>query len=132
MDVGWAHRVTVEQVQKLVGWAVGGKRVGSWSQADEAVFTVGVGLELSSQVVVLLVLLVLEIVLSVGRRLPEVDCDVGDWLLGGHVTNDTVHECDLTARGWAVDDALLELSPWSIRAPEWTKNGGGGRAVAGL
>lgn len=65
VDVGGSHWVSVQQVQEDTGWSISGQRVSSWLQAVEVVLSVRVGAELSSQVVVGLVLWVLEIVLSV-------------------------------------------------------------------
>lgn len=61
---------------------IGGQRVGGRLVAVEPVLAILVCGELSPQVVWLLVLRVLEVVLSVGARLPDVDDSAGDALLG--------------------------------------------------
>ena len=132
VNVSWTHWVTVEKSEKLVRWTVGWERVGSWAETDKAVLSVLVGPELSTKVVVLLVLLVLEVVLAVGGSLPKVDNGVLDWLLGNHVLDNTVHAGDKTAWSWAVNNGLAKVPEWSVWRPEWTKNGGGGWRVTSL
>jgi len=132
VDVGRTHWVTVEKLEELIRWTIGWKRVGGWAKADKAVLAVLVGQELSTQVVVLLVLLVLEVVLAIGGGLPEVDKDVWNWLLGGHVLDNSVHVGDESTWSWAVDDALSKLPVWCIWRPEWSKNGRGSWGVTGL
>jgi hypothetical protein len=68
------------------------QRVGSWLVAVVPVLALFVGSKLSPQVVWLLVLGILEIVLSICARLPDVDDCVGDAFLGVEVHDYTVHE----------------------------------------
>ena len=132
VDVSGSHWVAIKELEELVCWTVLRKRVCGRAETLETVFSLAVGLELSSEVVVGLVVWILEIVLSVGRGLPDVDCDIWDWLLGGHVGNNTVHVGDQAAWSWVLDDATIEFSPWSVGAPERTEDSGGGRGVIGL
>lgn len=132
MNVSWTHWMTVEESEELVRWTVGWERVGGWAKADKAVLAILVGPELSTEVVVLLVGLVLEVVLAVGGCLPEVDDSVADWLLGDHVLDNTVHVGDGTAWSWAHDDGVTKVPEWGIWRPEWTENGGRGWRVTSL
>lgn len=123
VDVRGTHWVTVKKLEELVCWTVLWERVGGWAETDESVLSLVVGLELSSQVVVALVVWVLEIVLSVGGCLPDVDAHIWKRLFGGHVGDDSVHECDKTAWRGVLDDRGVKFSPWCVGAPEWTENG---------
>lgn len=101
MDVSGAERVAVEGLEQLASSAyygglvrftfwcgvifqhtIGRQRVRCGLVAVVPVLAVLVCGELSPQVVWLLVVRVLEIVLSVGTRLPDIDDGVGDALLG--------------------------------------------------
>jgi len=62
VNVGRAHRMPVEQVEDDTSRAISGERVCCWAQAVEVVFTILVGSELSTKVVVFLVVRVLEII----------------------------------------------------------------------
>lgn len=102
------------------------------SETVQSVLSVRVRLELSAEVVVGLVVWVLEIVFSVRRGLPHVEGDVGDWLVGLHVADDTVHVGDDTALGLVLDDGFFELAPWGVGGPEGAEDGGGGGDVVGV
>lgn len=121
MNVSWSHGVTVKQLSKLVSWTVLRKGVCGWSKAYKSVLSILVGLELSSEVIVGLVIWVLEIVLSIRRSLPNIECDVRKRLLGLHVGDDSVHICCL-ALVWILNDACIEFSPWCIWAPEGSED----------
>lgn len=73
--------MSIEQLQENAGWSIGRKRVRRWLEAVKPIFALLIRAELSSQVVVGLVLRILKIVLSIARRLPEVENSIGDWLL---------------------------------------------------
>jgi len=126
MDMGGTHGVAVEPTEHLSGGTVGGQRVCRRAQAVEVVLAVGVATELAAQVVVDLALWVLEVVLAVGRGLPDVDDGVGDALARLRVCDLAVGECDEPARGGAHYYAFAELAPWSVWTPEGTEDGGRG------
>ena len=95
-------------------------------QAVEVVFSVLIGSELSSQVVIGLVFRVLEIVFSVGRCLPDINDCIWNWLLGDQIGNSSVHQSSFsTFWYWVLHDATAKWSEWGVGAPEWTENRGG-------
>lgn len=100
-------------------------------QAVEVVPAVLIGPELAAEVVVCLVLRVLEVVLAIRRRLPDVDDGVLDRLLGLEVGDDAVHERGL-AGVRTVDDALAVLPEGGVGAPEGAEDGGGCRNLVRL
>lgn len=123
MNVSRSHWVTIKQFQENTGWSIGGQRVGSWVKTVEVILSVLIGSELSSQVVIGLVLRVLEIVFSVGRCLPDVNDCVWNWLLSDQIGNGSVHQSSLSAcRYWVLDDATAKWSEWGVGAPERTEN----------
>lgn len=126
MNVGGTHGVAVECAEDLSSRAVGGQRVGSRPQAVKVVITLLVGPEFTPQIVVDLVLGVLEVVFSVGGCLPDIDDSIWNSLSGLRVCHFTPCEGDQAAGGFAHDDAIAVLAPWSVRAPEGTEDGGGG------
>lgn len=127
VDVRGTHGVTVHEVEELEGWTVGGEGVGGGVQAVEPVLALLVGAELAAEVVVGLVLGVLEVVLAVGGRLPDVEDGVGDGLVRGHVPDHTVHERHLASGGNTIlDDGAAELTEGSVGGPEGSEDGGGG------
>ena len=124
MDVGGTHGVAVHDLEEIPRGAVGGKAVGGGVEAVEPVLAVLVGAELATEVVGGLVVGVLEVVLSVGRRLPDVEDGAGDGLARGDVTDHTVHLGDAALGGDAVlDDAAAELTEGSVGRPEGAENG---------
>lgn len=80
----------VQQAQQLSRGPVVGDRVGSWTQADEVVAALAVGVEAAAQVHVWLrgVLLLVE---AVGSGVPDVDLGVGDGFVGREVGDGAVH-----------------------------------------
>lgn len=124
------HGVPVDGLEEFVGRAVGGERVGSRPKAVEPVLSLLVGLEFAAKVVVC-ERGVLEIVLSVAAGLPHVEGDVGDGLVGDEIADDTVHVGDLTLM-FVLNNRVAELAPGSVRRPERTEDGGGGRLVLGI
>jgi hypothetical protein len=87
--------------------------------------------ELPPQVIVALVLRVLEVVLAVRRRLPDVDDDARDALPGDEVGDGAVHERDVAlVRG--LDYAAAQLAEGGVGAPEGAEDGGGGGEDAGF
>lgn len=128
VDVGRAHGVAVHDLEKIPRGAVAGKAVGGGVEAVEPVLTLLVGTELATEVVGGLVLRILEVVLAVGRRLPDVENGAGDGLAGGDVTDHTVHLGDAAVGGNAIlDDAATELTERSVGRPKGAENGRGGR-----
>lgn len=94
MYVCGSHGMSVERLQQLVARAVCGQRVRRWSQAVESVLSIVVRFELSSQIVGALVVWILEVVLSVAARLPDVEGHVGERLLCGKIADDAMHVGD--------------------------------------
>lgn len=74
-----------------------------------------VGCELAPEVVGLLVLGVLEIVFSVGTRLPDVDDSAGNTLLCVEILDNTVHQRGLAVGVWVADDGVAEVAEGRVR-----------------
>lgn len=74
------------------------------------VFAIGIRPELSTQVVVGLVVWVLEIVFAIRRCLPDVEYRVWDALSGQEIENFAVHEGWVTARSGILDNAASEFA----------------------
>jgi hypothetical protein len=96
------------------------------------VFTLFVGGELAPQVVGLLVLWVLEIVLSVCARLPDINDGAWDTLLGVEILDHAVHERSLAIWMGVANDGVTEIAEGGMRRPEGTENCGRGRYFARL
>lgn len=130
VDVGGTHGGAVHESEKNTGGAVGGQGVRSGVVAVPVELSVLVGGELAAQVVVGLGW-VLEIVLAVGRGLPDIEDGTGDGLAGFHVTDGTVHEGDATIGLGVLDDAVAESAEGSVGGPEGAENnvGGGGDTI---
>lgn len=129
--VGGAHGVSVQFPEQLARGAVGREGVRSGSQAVEAVLAVLVGFELAAQVVVGLVGWVLEVVLAVAARLPEIEGYVRYGFLCREVAYYTVHICHVPFVG-ILDHAVAELAPGGVGGPEGPENGGGCGDVVGF
>ena len=121
MDVSRTHRGAVHEVEQHSGRAVGGQRVRSRVVAVPVELAVLVGNELAAQVVIRLVG-VLEVVLAVGGRLPDVEHSANDGLAGLHVLQHTVHVGDLALGVRVLDDAVAERTEWRIGRPEGAEN----------
>lgn len=132
MDVGRAPWGAVHEVQQDTGGTVGGQRVSGRVVAVPPELALLVGPELAAKVVDRLVVRVLEIVLAVGRGLPDVENGAGNGLPVVHVTHDTVHVGDLANVMGVLDGAVAELAEGSVGRPEGAKDGGGGGRLAGL
>merc|ERR1712034_42958 len=130
--MGGTEGVAVEDLEKLASSAIGGKRVCGGLVAVEPVITVLVCGKLSSQVVWLLVLRVLEVVLSVRARLPDVDDGVGDALLGVEVDDPAVHKSSLAIGVRVSDDGVTKVAEWGVWRPEGAENCRGGGCLARL
>jgi hypothetical protein len=92
------------------GLTIGRQRVRCWLVAVVPVLALLICGKLAPQVVRLLVLRVLEVVFSVGARLPDVDDCVGDALLGVQIHDYTVHESLLALGVLIADNAVTELA----------------------
>lgn len=126
VDVSGTHGVAVHEGEQVPRGAVLRQAVGGGVEAVEVVAALRVGAELATQVVGGLVVRVLEVVLAVGRRLPDVEDGAGDRLARGHVADHTVHLGDAALGGHAVlDDAAAELAEGRVGRPEGAQDGGG-------
>ena len=127
VDVSGPHGVAVHQGKQIPRGAVLGQAIGGGVQAVEPVLALLVGLELAAEVVGGLVLRVLEVVLAIRRRLPNVEDSAGDGLAGGDVTNHTVHLGNTALGGNAIlEDLAAEGAERSIGRPEGTQDRGRG------
>ena len=123
MDVSRAHGVPVERSEEGTGSTVGRQRVGSRLVAAEPVLALLVAPELSTQVVGRLVVGILEVVLAVGRSLPDVDDSTGNGLLGVEVGDHAVHESDLAVGSGVLNDGAAVLTEGGIGRPEGAQDG---------
>ena len=130
VDVGGTHGGAVHEVEENTGGAVGGQRVWGGVVAVPEELSLLVRGELSAEVVLALGG-VLEIVLAVGRGLPDVENGALDGLAGFHVLDNTVHVGDTAVGIRVLDDAVAESAEGSIGRPEGTENdvGGGGETI---
>lgn len=113
MDVGRTHRGAIHKIKEHTGRPVGGQRVGSRVVAVPEELSFLIRLELAAEIVLAL-LRVLEVVLSIGRRLPNIEGGALDWLSGLHVFEDTVHVGDPAIGVRVLDNAVAEVPEWSI------------------
>lgn len=109
--------MSVDALEQLPARPVLRKRVCRRPQAVQSVLSVRVCLELSTQVVVGLIRWVLEVVFAVGGSLPNVEGDVGDWVLGLEVADDAVHIRD-NALVLVLDDGLAQVAPGCVGRPD--------------
>lgn len=124
MDVRGSHRMSVNRSQELIRWAVRGKRICGWSEAVETVLAILVCLVLSSKIVVALVIWILEVIFAVAACLPQIECNVGDWLLCCKISDSAMHVSDQSFV-LVLDNAVAQFSPRGVRRPERTKDGSG-------
>lgn len=94
---------------------VRGQRVSGWLVAVVVVFALLVGGEFAPQVVGLLVFWVLEVVLSVCTRLPDINDGAWNALLGIKILDDTVHERSLAIWVGVADDGVPEVAERRVR-----------------
>ena len=126
VNVSGPHGVAVHEGEQIPRGPVLGQAVGGGVQAVEPVAALLVGAELATEVVGRLVIGVLEVVLAVGRRLPDVEDGTGDRLAGDHVTDHTVHLGHAALGRHAVlDDGATELAEGSVGRPEGAQDGRG-------
>jgi hypothetical protein len=117
MDVSRAHRMAIEKIQQNTRRAIGRQGISRRTQAVEIILAILISPELPPQIIIRLILGVLEIVFAVGARLPDVDDDAGDALLGDEVGDGAVHEGDV-ALVRVLDDAAAQLAEGGVGAPE--------------
>lgn len=129
VDVSGPHGRAVHEVQQHPCGPVGGQRVRCGVVAVPPELAVFVGQELAAQVVVALVG-VLEVVLAVGRGLPDVQHGPDDGLAGFHVGQSAVHVCHLAVGVGVLDDGVTQTAEGSVGGPEGTQDHVGGRRCA--
>jgi hypothetical protein len=95
------------------------------------ILTVLISLELSPEVIIGLILRVLKVVFAVRRRLPDVNDNTWDALLGDKVGDGAVHKGDM-ALVWVLNYAAAELAEGGVRTPEGAEDGGGSGEDAGF
>jgi hypothetical protein len=108
------------------------ERVRSWLVAVEPIPSLLVASELSAQVVGRLVVRVLEVVLAVCTRLPDVEDGAGDGLLGVEICDGAMHEGSLAVGSRVLDDGAAVLPEGRVGRPEGSEDAGGGGLFAGL
>lgn len=131
VDVRRSPWMTVQQLQKLPRRPIPRQRIRRRLQAVVVIVALRIRLELSAQVVGALVVGVLEVVLSIRRRLPDVDRGIDNGLLGIEVDDFAVHERDL-AVVLVLHDLVAQLAPGGVGGPEWAEDGAGGGNFAGF
>lgn len=132
VDVSGTHGRAVHELEKDTGGTVGWQRVGSGVVAVPVEFSLLVRAELAAEVVVGLGG-VLEIVLAVGRGLPDIQDGTDDRLAGLHILDHTVHESNTAMGVRVLDNAVAESAEGSVGRPEGAENdvGGGGNTILG-
>lgn len=125
MDMSRTHRGAVHKSEKDTGRAVG--REGVWSRvvAVPEELSILVCPELATEVVLCL-FRVLEIVLTVGRGLPDVTNGANNWLSSLHVFDDSMHVGNSAMRVAILNNAVAKLTEWSVGRPEGAENDVGG------
>jgi hypothetical protein len=108
------------------------ERIRSGLVAVEPIPSLLVAPELSTQVVGRLVVRVLEVVLAVCTRLPDIDDSAGDGLLGVEISDGAVHEGGLAVGSRVLDDGGAVLPEGRVGRPEGSEDAGGGGLFAGL
>ena len=112
--------MSIEQLQQLSGRSVVRDGIASRAQAVEIIVARCVGVEAAAEVHVWLVWVLL-LVQAVGRRVPDVDFDVGDGLACVVVCDRAVHVGHVAALVF-VDDRVSEGSLGGTLAPERAEN----------
>jgi len=96
------------------------------------VFSLFIRCELAPQIVRLLVFWVLEVILPVCARLPDVDDCPWYTLFRVKVLDYAVHQRRLAVWMWTTNDGVPELAEGRVRRPERTEDRGRGRCLARL
>jgi hypothetical protein len=132
VNMGGAHGGAVHDVEQDTGGTVGRQGVGGRVVAVPEEVSLLIGLELSAEVVLGLVG-VLEVVLAVGRGLPDIENGTDDGGASLHVGENTVHVGDLAVGVGVLNDTVAEGTEGSVGRPEGAENnvGGGGEALLG-
>lgn len=113
---------SVHSRKKNPGRTFSRKRISSGLKAVEVVFSLLVGLELATEIVVCL-FLILKVILSVGAGLPDIEDGVSDGLFSIRVHDTAVHKSNFSLVG-AHDDGTTVLTERGFGAPERSQNGG--------
>jgi hypothetical protein len=103
MDMSRSVRVTVKKLQELTTWTVMWYRVWNRAQAVQSVIPGFICGELPAQIEFCLVWVLL-LVKTIRAALPDIDCDTLEWLVGGSITNDTVHVRDFAIFWHSLDN----------------------------
>jgi len=96
------------------------------------IFALLIGTKLAPQIIGGLIIRVLEVVLAIGRGLPDVDDSVGNTLLGDEVGHGAVHERHLSVGRRVLDDRATGRAEGCMGRPEGPEDGGGGGDLAGF
>ena len=127
VDVSGTHRRAVHEVQEHTGGSIGGQRIRSRVVAVPVEFALLVGTEFTAQVVLTLVG-VLEVVLAVGRCLPDIEDGACDGGARFHIPQHTVHKCNLAVRVGILNNGVTEFAEGGVGRPEGAEdNVRGGR-----
>lgn len=86
--------------------------------AVQPVLAVLIGTEFAPEVVGALVLGVLEVVLAVGRGLPDVEDGVRDGLAGHQVADDAMHQTHAAVGSRVLDDGASILAERGVGGPK--------------
>lgn len=105
-------------------------RIRRGSQTIEVIPALFIRLELSAEVELLLVRILL-LVQSVCRRLPHLHGGAHQWLLSGKIDDTTMHEGHLTIRD-PLDDVIAVLAVGGVGAEEWAQDSSGSGSVIGF
>lgn len=132
VNVSGTHGRAVHELEEDTGGTIGRQGVGSRVVAVPVELAILVGLELATKVVLGL-LGVLEVVLAVGRSLPDVENSTLNGSTSLHILEDTVHVCNSATLLVVLNDAVAELTERCVGRPEGAENdvGGGGHALLG-
>jgi len=125
VNMGRAHGGAVHEVEQHTGGTVGGQGVGSRVVAIPAELSLLIRLELSAEVVLGLGG-ILEIVLSIGGGLPDIEDGAYDGGASLHVGEHAVHVGDLAIGIGVLDNAVAEGAERSVGRPKGAENDVGG------
>lgn len=123
--------MTVKKLQQLSSRSIIRHGIRRRSQTVKSIMSILIRVEFSTQVAVVL-LVVLLLVEAVGGRLPDIDGSVADGLLGLRVDDCAVHVRDLAVLGHVLDNRGAVREVWCVVAEEGAENGGCGGCVVGF
>lgn len=118
----------IEQLKQLPGWSIEWNRVRRWSYAIPRILPLFVGDKFAAQVVVYLVVVLL-LVHTIGRCLPNIDLRARQWLLGLSIHHSAVHVDDLRIFRCVEGNASSLFSYRVVLSEEGSKDGALGRDV---